>query len=117
MQPSLSSVAALLMLIATIGCAHHRLGSDYSYQPPLAPAVYPQPIDNSQLAAPVVTTGVPVVGQTVVPPTMPPQVVMPQPMTGQPISGPVVAAGGMVIPCDPATMAVPVQTQPCPPPF
>jgi hypothetical protein len=107
----------LLMLIATIGCAHHRLGSDYSYQPPLAPAVYPQPIDNSQLAAPVVTTGVPVVGQTVVPPTMPPQVVMPQPMPGQPISGPVVAAGGMVIPCDPATMAVPVQTQPCPPPF
>jgi hypothetical protein len=115
MQPSLSSVAALLVLTAASGCAHHRLGSDYSYQPPLAPAVYPQPIDTSQPVAPVVTTGVPTVGQTAVPVAVPPQVVMPQPMPGQPISGPVVGTSGMMVPCDPATMAVPIQTQPCPP--
>ena len=104
-------VAALVLAI-TSGCAHHRLGSNgYSYQPPLAPAVYPQPASTAQPIAPVVTTGVPTISQTAVPP----QVVMPQPVAGQPVYGPVVGASGTTVPCDPASMQAPVQTQPCPP--
>ncbi len=108
-------LASLCVLpLAASGCAHHRLGSDYSYQPPLAPAVYPQPIDSTQPVAPVVTMAAPVAGQPAVPAMTAPQVVMPQPGAGQPVYGPVVGAAAMV-PCDPATMTTPVQTQPCPP--
>ena len=108
-------VAVGLLPLAAGGCAHHRLSSDYGYQPPLAPAVYHQPIDSTQPVAPVVTTGVPAVGQTAIPPMAAPQVVMPQPGAGQTVYGGVVGAGAAMVPCDPATMAAPLQTQPCPP--
>jgi hypothetical protein len=106
-------LVASLAVLACSGCAHHRLGSNgYAYEPPLAPAVYPQPVDASQPVAPVVTTGVPTISQTAVPP----QVVMPQPVAGQPVYSPVVGGPATMVPCDPATMTAPLQTQPCPPP-
>ncbi len=101
--------AVFLASIVATGCAHHRLGGNgYSYQPPLAPAVYPQPPENTQPIAPVVTTGVPPVGQPVV---------MQQPVAGQPIYAPEFGAL-QTVPCDPNTpggMTAPIQTQPCPP--
>lgn len=108
-------LACLLVAMVSVGCAHHKLGGDgYAYQPPLAPAVYPQPIDTTQPIAPVVTTGAPVVGQTAMPATTAPQVVMPQPVAGQPVYAPM--TGATTVPCDPAMMQAPIQTQPCPPP-
>ena len=103
---------ALALASATAcGCASHRLGGNsYAYQPPLAPAVYPQPMDTTQPIAPVVTTGVPPVGQVAVP-----QVAVPQPVVGQPIYAPGVGGVAQTVPCDPATMTTPIQTQPCPP--
>lgn len=59
---------------------------------------------------PVVTTGVPPVGQVAAP-----QVVMPQPVAGQAIYAPGVVGVAQTVPCDPATMTTSIQTQPCPP--
>jgi len=114
-SPLVLRVAAAGLLVAASGCAHHRYGGDYSYQPPLAPAVYPQPTATPPPVAPVVTSGVPTIGQAAVPTTAVPQVVIPQPVAGQPVYGPVVGGGAAMVPCDPASMAAPVQTQPCPP--
>jgi hypothetical protein len=105
-MPLLFAVA--LALATGFGCASHR--NNYAYQPPLAPAVYPQPMDTTAPIAPVVTTGVPPVGQVAAP-----QVVMSQPVVGQPIYAPGTAGFAQTVPCDPATMTTPIQTQPCPP--
>ena len=77
--------ALLLLLLAALGCAHTR--EPYSYLPPLAPPVYPQPQDPArpavQPAPPPPATGAPVA-------------MLPGPMAGpNPGSMPgVVAAGG-----------------------
>jgi hypothetical protein len=76
--------ALLLFLLAALGCAHTR--EPYSYLPPLAPPVYPQPQDPARPAvqpAPPPVSGAPVA-------------MLPGPMAG-PIPGSmpgVVAAGG-----------------------
>lgn len=68
-----------LVLLAASGCAFNR--EPYSYLPPLAPPVYPQPQDPARPA---------------VPPAPPPQPVAGAPvqMLPGPMAGGVVAAGG-----------------------
>lgn len=114
-------IVMALALAAGNGCAHHRAGSGYAYAPPLAPAVYPQPVDNTQPVAPVVT-GVPVAGQ----PVLVPGAAMTASPAGYPVAGQPMMAGqpfaagqpvvpGQTVPCDPSMMTMPMQTPACPP--
>jgi len=96
----------LLACLASLGCAHHQ-ANQYTYAPPLAPPVYPQP---QQVASPVM--------QPALPGTVPAAGVVPGPM---PASGPVTSAVECCPPLEAGTiMATPVvyeagQTPPCPP--
>ena len=107
MRRSLVSIG--LAAVGTVGCAHHQ-ANQYSYAPPLAPPVYPQP---QQPAPPALPAG------AVVPPALPPGAVMSAPVMGHPVS----AAGAVDPCCQPAGGPVVVQpvvyadgqTPPCPP--
>lgn len=76
--------ALLLLVLAAPGCAHTR--EPYSYLPPLAPPVYPQPQDPQR----------PAVQPAPLPQSAAPVAMLPGPMAG-PLPGSmpgVVAAGG-----------------------
>jgi len=106
-----SFVAAGLCVVGLVGCAHNK-ANQYSYAPPLAPPVYPQP----QMAAPV---GMVAPAGAVPPGAVVPGAVVPGPVVGAPI---VPTAG--VDPCchemGGTVVGQPVvyeegQTPPCPP--
>lgn len=99
-----SLVAAGVCAAGLVGCAHNK-ANQYSYAPPLAPPVYPQP----QLAQPVAAPAA----------VLPPGAVVPAPQAGAAI----VPTGG-VDPCcqqmGGTVVGQPVvyeegQTPPCPP--
>ena len=90
MRISSPALTALGVLAASfVGCAHHK-ANQYTYAPPLAPPVYPQP----QMASPTVAA-VPMAPASTVgmPPAAP--AIASAPMVGQPIA----AAPGMADPC------------------
>ena len=116
----------VLAVVAPLGCAHHR-ADQYSYAPPYAPPVYPQPQSGAvpvNYSAPVVSvpaTGIP--ASAVPAGGLPPGAVV----AGAPVGGMVVPAGGdPCAPCSPQGMdgvvvgSAPMiegggQTPPCPP--
>jgi len=102
----------LPLAVAAGGCAHHRQ-NQYSYAPPLAPAVYPQP------AVPEVV--MPAAGPMPVPVGVPPAA--PMAMPAAPVPMPAAVPTAAIQPCDPCQqgLVVPaggsayaVQTPPCP---
>ena len=107
-----SLAAAGLCVAGLVGCAHNK-GNQYSYAPPLAPPVYPQP----QMAQPV--------GVAAPVGTLPPgAVVAPGPVMPTPQMGAAVVPTGGVDPCcqqmGGTIVGQPVvyeegQTPPCPP--
>ena len=100
---------------ATLGCAHHK-ANQYSYAPPLAPAVYPQPQQSMQpVAFPAPATLPP--GAVVAPGAAAPPM-MPSSASADVV--PAMADGACPTGCDGTPGAVPVayesavQTPPCP---
>jgi len=118
----------LTAAIAAAGCAHHK-ANQYTYAPPLAPAVYPQPQTVGQpMAAPLPAGAVPVPagGVPVAPPMYaPPGGALPAapalPVMPTSVEMPVLPDGSCPPCVTPAGGAVtvghegPVQTTPCPP--
>ncbi|NBW87007.1 MAG: hypothetical protein EBR23_09315 [Planctomycetia bacterium] len=99
---------------ATLGCAHHK-ANQYSYAPPLAPAVYPQPQQSAPVAFPAPATLPP--GNVIAPGAAAPPMVPPTASAGV---VPATADGACPTGCDGTHGAVPVayetavQTPPCP---
>lgn len=106
-----SLVAVSLLMSGLVGCAHNK-ANQYSYAPPLAPPVYPQP----QLATPV-GTAVPAVAAP--PGTVVPNAAMPAPVVGAPVV-PTAAVDPCCQQMGGTVVGQPVvyeegQTPPCPP--
>ena len=106
-----SFVAIGLCLAGLMGCAHNK-ANQYSYAPPLAPAVYPQP----QMAAPA--------GMVAPAGAVPPGAVVPGGMVPGPVAGAPMVPTAAVGPCcqemGGTVVGQPVvyeegQTPPCPP--
>ena len=75
-----SLVAAGLCTAGLVGCAHNK-ANQYSYAPPLAPPVYPQPQMTQPVGMAAPAGGLPP-GTVVAPATMMPGAVMPAPQAG-----------------------------------
>jgi hypothetical protein len=113
MRSWIATTLCLVGLLAT-GCAHHQ-ANQYSYAPPLAPPVYPQPQPVGGPTAPVVYPAAP--GATPMPGAAPAAgaaVAAPHAATvaGDPCCPPLVE-GGIV--GTPVVYEAAGQTPPCPP--
>jgi hypothetical protein len=110
-------IVCLLVALAACGCAHHQ-ANQYSYAPPLAPPVYPQPQTAGQpVVFPAPAGAPPAVGPVYAPPGGVPT----QPLPVMPTSAEIPALpDGSCPPCQasgvmPAGYSATVQTVPCPP--